>query len=83
MESREICGFPASIGIWIYLMIRLQRQIGNSRSFTNKVTFMILFTLGIANIDTLITISTGSLLWLMSWSVSMSPCSSLEGRTLP
>jgi hypothetical protein len=37
MESREICGFPASVGIWIYLMIRLQRQIGNSRSFTNKV----------------------------------------------
>jgi hypothetical protein len=37
MESREIRCFPASIGIWIYVMIRLQRQIGNSRSFTNKV----------------------------------------------
>ena len=28
--------FP-SIGIWIYVMIRLQRQIGNSRSSANKV----------------------------------------------
>src|SRR6266436_120677 len=37
MESPEIRCFPASIGIWIYVMIRLQRQIGNSRSFTNKV----------------------------------------------
>jgi hypothetical protein len=37
MESREIRCFPASIGIWIYVMIRLQRQIGNSRLFTNKV----------------------------------------------
>src|SRR6266481_9577079 len=37
MERREIRCFPASIGIWIYVMIRLQRQIGNSRSFTNKV----------------------------------------------
>ncbi len=37
----------------------------------------------LSTIDTLILITTGSLPWLMSWSVSKLTCSSRPGRLLP